>query len=410
MLTGDLVRVQQKGKILIPSFVNPSHRRVQETANDLFDVLQNALTRQATRQEIDQEIDWSVADRRDHKMVRGMAKVGLDRATFETQSTIDPATVRDEVFTQAAEMRPLALEGDPLQRNTAQTVYEAVAARLGVTTSELQSALYGDLKSAQKLIALRLDSPEWLVHRYNVALVQALLLKSESLTLRLKSPKSARLRQLLRQMKFHQLIHHASMTNDVLTIDLDGPTSLFKQSTRYGMQLAVFFPAVLLQSGEWELEATVRWTRRRLRKTLKLDQTCGLVSHYQDRGAYQTREQQWFEERFQALDTEWTLEPGTLPVDLAGRAVILPDYVLRKGDQTLQLEILGFWRKETLDKRLRLLKKYGPKNWLVAISRKRGTSKQKHVPPEGPVLEFAEILSPKKVIQWAEALYSDEGS
>ena len=410
MLTGDLVRVQQKGKTLVPSFVNPQHKRVQETARDLFNLLMRALERQATRQDIDQDIDWSVADRRDHKMVRGMAKVGLDRATFETQSDIEPAMVREEVFTQAAQMGPLALEDDPLGRPTAQSVYEVVSERLDVSVSELNAALYGDLKSAQKIIELKVESPEWLVNRYNVALVQALLLKSESLSLRLKSPEPARLKQLLRQMKFHQLIHHAHLVDDVLHIELDGPTSLFKQSTRYGMQLAIFFPAVLLQTGEWELEATVRWTRRRLRKTLKLDQSCGLISHYQDRGAYKTREQQWFEERFQALDTDWVLEPGTLPIDLAGRAVLLPDYVLRKGEWTIQLEILGFWRKETLEKRLRLLKKYGPPNWLVAISRKRGTSKQKQVPLDGPILEFAEILSPKKVIQWAEALYSAEGS
>jgi len=410
MLTGDLVRVQQKGSSLVPSFVNPEHKRIKESAESLLQLFREALERGASRHEIEQEIDWSVADRRDHKMVRGLAKVLMDRATFETQSLIDPATVRDEVFTEAATMGPLALREDPLGRNTADHVYAVVAERLQATAQSLEQSLYGDLKSAQTLVELKVPNAQWLIHRYNVALVQALLLKSESITLSLIKPPPARLKQLLRQMKFHQLIHHAHLDDERLIIDLDGPTSLFRQSTRYGMQLAVFFPALLLQTTEWEMSATVRWTRRRTRKTLRLDPSFGLVSHYRDQGAYQSREQQWFEERFQALKTDWVLEEGVLPIDLGGRAVILPDYVLRKGDQTLQLEILGFWRKEVLEKRLALLQKYGPKNWLVAISRKRGTSKQKKVPLAGPVLEFAEVLPPKKVIKYAEALYQAESS
>ena len=96
-----------------------------------------------------------------------------------------------------------------------------------------------------------------------------------------------RLRQLFRYVKFHQLMHLARRDGPWLEITLDGPASLFKQSTRYGMELATFFPAILLQECPWELQATVLWTKAKHRKTLTLTHEDGLVGHYADRGAYQ---------------------------------------------------------------------------------------------------------------------------
>lgn len=405
MLTGDLVRVQQKGSTLYPSFVDPNNSNIQEVASTLLTLFQRALSVGSSRHEIEEQIDWFVADRRDHKMVRGLAKVMFDRSTFESAFPIEPMELRDRVFTRAAEMGPLALGEDPLERPTAQAVYRDLSTELGLPPDVLEKTLYADLKSAQLLIELRVPDAEWLIHRYNVALVQALLLKSESIRITLQEASPQRLRQLFRQIKFHQLIHHISLSDDGrLHIQLDGPTSLFRQSTRYGMQLANFFPTLLLQTVEWEMVATLRWTRRKLRKTVTLHSTVPLVSHYRDQGGYLSREQQWFKERFDALDTEWVLEEGRVPVDLNGRAVLLPDFIIRKGEQFLQLEILGFWRHEALEKKLALINKYGPKNWLIAISRKRGTSKTQSIGLEGPILEFAEVLPPKKVIQFAEAL------
>ena len=149
--------------------------------------------------------------------------------------------------------------------------------------------------------------------------------------------------------------------------------------------------------------ATVRWTRRRLRKTMTLTSEVPLVSHYRDQGAYLSKEQQLFQERFNALDTPWQLDVGQDSFHLGGRSVWLPDFVLKKGNTVLHLEVLGYWRPEAVRKRIRLLNKYGPKHWLIAVSRKRRASKAS-IEFEGPILEFAEILSPKKVIEVAESL------
>jgi len=291
-----------------------------------------------------------------------------------------------------------------LDRPIADDVLARVADELSTTSEIVADALYADLRDQERLIACQVPDPQWLLHRYNVALVQALLLRATEVKVRLKDASTPRLRQLFRYLKFHQLMHLARRDGPWLELTVDGPASLFKQSTRYGMELATFFPAVLLQTVPWEVQATVLWTKAKHRKTLTLTHEHGLQSHYADRGAYQTREQASFEERWSAKERAWEVSPGADPIDLGGKGVLVPDYTLRHRDgRVAHLEICGFWSTESLGRKLALLDRYGPGNVVVAVSRKRRGSKTKEVPDfAGPLIEFAEIVVPDKVVAAAE--------
>ena len=310
------------------------------------------------------------------------------------------------MFRAARETGPLALEAGPLGRPTAHDVLEKVAAELDSTAEEVADALYADLRQAERLVACDVPDPDWLLNRYNVALVQALLLRATEVRVRLHKPSAPRLRQLFRHVKFHQLMHLASKDGAWTEVVLDGPASLFRQSTRYGMELATFFPAVLLQTCKWQVEATVLWTKAKHRKTLTLGPDDGLVGHYADTGAYRTREQEMFEERWHAKPRDWVLSEGAKPIDLGGRGVLIPDYTLKHPDgREAHLDICGFWRTEALSKKLELIDRYGPGNVVVAVSRKRRGSKAKEVPTfAGPLIEFAEIVPPNKVIEALQSL------
>jgi predicted nuclease of restriction endonuclease-like RecB superfamily len=283
----------------------------------------------------------------------------------------------------------------------ADDVLSEVAQELDLTAEQVAEGLYADLTQEQRLMSCKAGDGAWLLQRYNVALVQALLLKATSVRVRLWEPSSPRLRQLFRYVKFNELIYQAKRQEGRLDLTLDGPTSLFKMSTRYGLQLANFFPALLLQDCRWAMEATVLWTKGRHKKRLEVRSEDGLVSHYQDRGAYKTRMQQWFEQRFADLDTPWTLDERTKPIDLGGRAVVLPDYRLKKNSRVAYLEIIGFWRRDYLERRLAWLEHYAPSNLVLAVSRKLKVEREALELP-GAVVEFAEVLSPKKVLEAAE--------
>ncbi|MCO4746380.1 MAG: DUF790 family protein [Proteobacteria bacterium] len=404
MLTGDLVRARVRGRALNPSLIDPERPALMRRSEDLLDLFGDAVAHHWTRGALNQAVNDLIGDGQDAKVVRGLAKLCADRSTFEVTSPLPPAELRHKVFRLARERGPLALEAGPLDRTTADDVLEEVAKELGVSASEVADSLYADLRESQRVTACTMDSAAGLLHRYNVALVQALLLKATEVTVRLERPTAPRLRQLFRYIKFHQLIHTAQKDGRALVVRLDGPLSLFKQSSRYGMNLANFLPALLLQKGPWTFEATILWTKAKHRKTLSLDQDCGLVSHYRDTGAYEPPEVQYFRERFQSKERAWTLETGAEPLSLAGRSVVVPDFTLRRGEDVVHLDIAGFWRRDWLVRRLELLQRSGPENLVLAVSKKLVGSKEALEGFEGAVIEFSQVLSPKKVIEAAEAL------
>lgn len=402
MLTGDLVRVRVQGSELRPSFVEPKPA-LREAANALVSAFREAVAEGRTRGELQEEVDDLCAERRDHKVLRGLAKLCFDHGTFDVEAPVSPAILREKAFRRAAEVGPLALEPGPLGRPVADDILTELAREHGLTLEQVRTGLYADLKQAQRIQAFDWDSPEDLLHRYNVSLVQALLLRAVEVRVSLKDPPAARMRQLFRYVKLFQLIHTATREGSVLRLRLDGPTSLFSQSTRYGMQLANFFPALLHLDTPWQLEATVLWTKARHRKRLVLDHTAGLVGHYVDRGGYRTREQEWFAERFQALESGWALSEGEEPLSLADRAVIFPDFTFRQGRRVAHLEILGFWRHDDLARKLALLAEYGPGNLVLAVSRRlRGSKEALSGELPVPVVDFAEVVPARQVLAAVE--------
>ena len=401
MLTGDLVRVKVVKKALHPSFIDPTNRRLMERAGTLLGMLEHALENGWTRGRIDEEIRTITGVDVDHKITKGLAKVLLDKGEFETLSPTDPAELRWAVFCEAAKMGPLARTTENPNRKTAADVYRVVAKDLGSTPKEIEQGLYADLKDEQILQAIPLPDPQTLLNRYNTALIQAILLKASHLRLELTNPDPKYVRQLMRYLKFHQLMYRSTRTDKGFRFEVDGPQSLLKLSTRYGLQLANFLPAVLLQPGEWTLTAEVLWGRKRkLRKTLQLNHEMELKSHYKDTGTWTSRTEQWFMERYEKLETDWTVGPGE-PIDLGQQQMLIPDLTFKKDGRIGHLEILGFWRAKHLKERLAEL----PDNVILAVSSKlKGEAGALAKSMEGQVIRFAEVIPPAKVLERLEKI------
>jgi predicted nuclease of restriction endonuclease-like RecB superfamily len=84
MLTSDLVRVRlPRGGIIAPTFIKPNSKDLLETAEILVGLLNDALAEGWTKGQVDQAITEAIGDRRDQKLIRGVAKIILDRCTFE---------------------------------------------------------------------------------------------------------------------------------------------------------------------------------------------------------------------------------------------------------------------------------------------------------------------------------------
>ncbi len=410
MLTSDLVRAKVTGKRIVPSLIDTERPLFRQTAEALVELVREGALAACSRGSLDEGVAELVSDHREHKVLRGLAKLAMDRCTFAVQAPISPSELRAQVFRAARVRGPLTLAKGPFGHPTAADVLAEVGAEHGIDADAMRAALYADLKQEQRLTEARVPNADWLLRRYNVALAQALLLRATEVRVVLHDPPAPRMRQLFRWVKFHQLTHRARRDGDRLILVLDGPMSMFRLSTRYGMQLANFLPALLLHEGAWQLEATVLWTRAQHQKQLALTHEDGLVSHYPDTGAWRSREHAHFAKRFEATKSAWALSEGKVPVQLGPTDMIFPDFTLTRGRQQVHLEIVGFWRRETLERRVRALADHAPTNLVLAVSRKLRGSADELGDINGQVVQFSDVLSPSKVIAAADACAPEPAS
>ncbi len=396
MLTGPLLRVQIRGKGIRPRLVDPDDPALLARAAEVSALFQEALSTGLTRGVLEDRLRELEGVEVDTRFTRGLAKVLLDRSELSTVAPLDPVEVRQRVFAHAAATGPLARRAGPTGRRVAADVFAEVAEQIGASADDIAASLYADLREEQRLVACRLLPPDKLLHRYNVAQVQAILLRAAWMKVRLVTPRPKRVAQLLRFARFHQLMYRVETVagGAAVLVHLDGPESLLRQSSRYGMQLATFFPAVLLQEGAWTVEAEVLWGKRKLAKKLLVTHEAGIRSHYRDTGVWRSRTEQWFEERWGEGHDGWSLHPGELQV-IEGQHMLVPTWTFRKEGRTAHLDVVGFWRKSYLQQRLERT----PADVVLAVSRRLCGDKQGlpgHL--RDRVIDFAEVIPVGKVV------------
>ena len=248
MLTGKLVRVRYARDRIVPSYLDVEGSEWWEVAERLLGLFRSQEGR--TRGELQEDVREMFGD--DHRQIvhQGLAKLLEDRCEFEVVSGVPPEQLREEVFRAAAEQRrscgtdlksvlPNSFDRDAVLRS--------VADPLGLTPAAVEQGLFADLKSEQRLVRFKDITSDHLLQRYNVALAQAVLLRSTGVHVYLRNEPPARYRQLFRLIKFHRLVCETERTGpDCYALHLDGPLSLFSATQKYGLQLALFLPAVLL--------------------------------------------------------------------------------------------------------------------------------------------------------------------
>ena len=406
MLNGNLVLVRVSKERVAPRFLDRDHPGWLDAAESLLLIFRNS--EQRTRGEIEDEIEALIGEGGGYDLLvhRGMAKVLEDRAQFEVVADVAPESVRETVFALAAAER-LRHRGTharvPFNRDA---ILQQAATQMGLDPEQIEGALFADLKDENRMIAFDDLSAQALVDRYNVALVQAVLLRACSLRLEVRSLPPATARQLFRSLKFHRLLCRVegSMSHGY-RIDLDGPLNLFSSTTKYGIQLANFFPTILL-CPEYRLQAELRWGPKREPKSMYLDERARLISHAQPQGHYIPEEIRAFVERFRQVAPQWDVHEVTDLVELGNQGVWVPDYrfVHRDSGRDVFVDILGFWKRSSLDRLLQLLPAHGPPRYVLAISDRLKVDESAIAEIAGPVLRFKEVPNANELRALLESL------
>jgi hypothetical protein len=364
MLTADLAMNYRRGSRITPRYLEAGNPRHLQTAGDLTLIVEQHRGRR--RADLERALDEYIGVGTDYKILRGLIKLLTDRCEFNTAAAKDPAEIRRALFTKAA--AHLKAERTIADDQSRRRLIDEVATELELSPEGVTAGLYADLSGNQRLIAFEEMSAEDLLDRYNLAQAQALLYRCSEMRLRIEPQEPGVIRRLFAEIKAFRLIHAIrGGPGSGYDVQLSGPVSIFHRSQRYGIQMAVFMPALLLYPG-WRMRAEIGTKAGPAFFELDSDQTA-LRSHYvTDELQSQNPQISKLLEDFGKIDGEWIAQPSQEVIDL-GETAFVPDLVfVREGDEPVYLELLGYWTPRSLNERLKEFDRAGFDNYAIAAS------------------------------------------
>lgn len=385
MLPSELLFSFKRGAQVYPRFLR---REQYMWSEQVLNVLREY--HQRPRGELQAALRALEGDSPDYRVVRGFAHLALNAAEFKLATgELEPEAIRRELFILAAAK---GVYGDP----QAQEILETVAPRYQLEAETLRDALYADLPDNHLLSVLPDFTPQQLVNRYNLAQAQGLLYSALYLRLIAHRNVPGEYRRLFQHLKFHGLMYAVEgHLDDGYQIYVDGPASLFKQTRKYGLQMAMFLPA-LLRISRWSMEAVLQRDGEEL--SYQLDSQSPLKPLSPTPPAFDSLLEETFARRWEKLGTAWVLEREVEIVDLKG-TVFVPDFALRHVDGRIaHVEIMGFWHPDYLRRKLDKLRRAAMPNLIVAVSDRLNVGSDDFREVPGPIIFFKGKLEPRQVL------------
>jgi predicted nuclease of restriction endonuclease-like RecB superfamily len=406
MLTLQLLRVRTRNGVIFPLFCTKDEET--ELAKKIIQEFEHTWKKKERKVVLEDRIaaiEESDAGGGDYKLVRGFYSLLERRCTFKSEDSnsdndggittttistsmipiFDPPRIRKAVFEESSK-RGFALT--ELERSE---IAQSVASKLHLSSPDVVlKAMWSDLDD--NLILDHFDSidPEALIGWYNLSLMQTLLFNCTKLDFYISG--GLNWKRVLRRVKRLGLMYHLQQPQQQqenrIICSLEGPLSLFKLTDRYGTLLAKLLPSIIFSSdnrrensrddGEWQLDAwIVRKTmdgRKIYEFKISKDEMPELLTDpylffspissaekevvgsfpYND-STFDSAVEEKFAKRFEQADTGWRLAREPDPIVLSNGGAFIPDFVFEKYDKKIYLEIVGFWTKEYLERKLQKL-------------------------------------------------------
>lgn len=404
MLPTDLLMHRFSGEEIVPKRLNLDTKTLA-IAEDLISLFQEAKGN--TRGELNRQLQELEGEETDYRIKRGLSHLlNSSFSTFETVSPLDPPMLRERVFALSAQVVPSPQN----TQITLDRVAEILSQELNheVLTEQVRSGLYADLPDNQILTEFETPTPESLIHRYNLSQVQGVFYRASHMIINAHRNDPGQYKLLFRYVKLFQLMTYIEGDPDHgFTLTIDGPTSLFKPSTRYGLAIAKLIPA-LLHVTKWSLAADLQindsYAGKKRQGRFTLDSECGLVSHYPPGKTYDSMLEEGFVDRWNKTKTDWRLEREVDLIPIPG-SVMIPDFrVVHPDGRTFLLEIVGYWRPEYLKKKFSQVRQSGRDDLVLAVSERLNLEKAGVKISETParIVWFKDQLSPKAILEVLE--------
>lgn len=403
MLTADLVRprLRLRASELSIDMIDMHDSHWLQTATDLLTLLQGHLGQS--------QADWSsvletyLGERVDYIVVRGLAKVLTDAATFMPLETpLPPVRLRERLFSYG----PVLTRPQLFHPQARYEVVQSVADELGITSQQVETTLFADRPATYILSDA---GPQWtpttLLTRYNLELARGVLYWASHVRINVHSG----YKDLWKYLKLFKLMFWVQSQQDGYLIDLDGPISPFVQATtRYGRQFAAFLPALLLCE-QWRMVAAVHPPHMGVTAAYRLDHTSSLQTHFKQSGLFDSRLEadfaHEFEEKFGGKRGQWQLSREDEVLTL-GETVMIPDFALthkRTGHRIL-IELVGFWHPDYLRRKVEKVRAANCAHLLLLVYKGLNLSEDAFQDAASEVIFFQNKPVLKEVMETVEAM------
>ncbi len=376
MLPTSLVRARfRKGRV-VPVFASQDDEALASLMIDEFMKAYSSRERKGMLIDRIRELEYYS----DHRLVRGFYTILERRCVFKRIDTpVHPILLRREVFEESSR------RGYALTDGERRSIMDEVASRLKVDRALVEEIMWSDLEENLIIQEFRPISPKELVGEYNLALIQGILLNCTRMEcsvsqgiewkVLLRDVKRLGLMYILDEHRSTVDKHEHSLCPSNILCMIDGPASIFKLTDRYGAAMARLLPT-LLKAREWWFRA---WIVRKgigvggsirmyeLEFSSKDARVMGVmlmpsrIEGYTNElhstaigKVYDSSVEERFATLFNQYGTGWRLVREPEPIVVSGQAFI-PDFVLEKYGKKIYVEIVGFWTKDYIERKVQKL-------------------------------------------------------
>lgn len=276
-------------------------------------------------------------DARNYKKVRAFARILERRCVFEVFSDLDPLEVRKYLFAR----------GFVTTKSQREEILEKAAAQFNTSTKNIDMAMFADRDEEQVLRDVEQVDPQELIKDYNLSLLQTSVFDS----LKLSFWASSQHQEIFRKIKRLGLMYEIENNKVYIT----GAASIIKMTKKYGTAMAKLIPAIL-KANEWWISAEIlgHYSDKIFRMEIDHSQD-DLFPEADVPVSYDSSLEEEFSRKIKSIKPELEVfrEPG---VFRSGKYAFIPDFLIKKGDKEVYIEIAGFWTSDYIKKKMQKIR------------------------------------------------------
>lgn len=407
MLPIELLRVNISSKMnhVKPVFCN--HENELSLPSKIIKMYEAMAEKKVSKTIVDESISKIEDKHTDYKFIRGICHLLEQRCVYSSyvlpnatitynsnDSTINAIYLRKDIFEESSR------SGYPVTEIERRNILQKAALKNNLTIQELELAMWNDLDKNKYLKSFDSLTSLQLVAWYNISILQTLLLNCVKLEFSVYGGYNwkkilHKIKQLGLMYYLHgetnpksitdnqlkdQNILYANDNDKKIICTVDGPLSILRLTDRYGLAIAKLISLIIFTEG-WSINATIlRKSVSGTKKTYNFrlsngdenlpifdasditlnspcrSQTNAIGSFNNTNDIFDSNVEKKFIDKFHTFSTNWKLSREPDPLILSDGKAFIPDFLFEKCGVKVYFEIVGFWTRDYLKRKLEKIK------------------------------------------------------